>query len=1017
MSKTWTAAQKRAIEAGKGNFLVSAGAGSGKTSVLTERIYQLVKSGTARLDQLLVLTFTNKAAAEMKSRVRALIISDPATVCLSPLVEGSSIMTFDAFAFEIVRKYHYDLDLPAEVSIVDEKIFTVVKKRLLDQLLEKYYEGYFDGTYPLFGDFIYHYAIKNDEDIKNFIIASDGVGDLQEDKDGYFASFLEKRFSSSSVEAALSEETAYIKRRLNFMYDKAYKYSTADQAAADQGFLAPLLELDDYDKLRDAIKDVRYPRILRKIGDADDHDLHDTIKGIYQGLQKDFAIGDKKTIEERFLATKKYLSIIIEIIQKLDQELEAFKKQYASFDFADIAKLARRAAQIPSINAELKARYQFIMIDEYQDTSDLQEDFINSIAQDNVFAVGDIKQSIYGFRNANPSLFLNKYQAYARGNGGTLITLAENFRSRSTVIADINSFFAKTMSREVGGVDYSQNQALIFGLKGYEASEKTSDHRLEVFQYAEEEKEVLNQGEVEAYIIAEDIQKKINEGMPVLDHGELRPCRYGDFAILDPRKAFFPLYQKSFLEHGIPLEVSSPSEVSNDDVTIVLKNLSKLAVILANDPNDPAVPHLFVSIVRSFLFRYSDEEIFVLLQNEAFRQDPFYQKLLNKASDLNEDNLEDAISYFVNEFSFLEKLPSLGDVKANYERIESFLGLARMMGRFSWTLKDFSDYFDDLEKYGVELDLETSLKEDSSVQLMTIHASKGLEYKIVYVADLSSPFNTKDSTSSFLASKHYGPVLPLTDDLEAKNIYHLLSKNLDAREMISEKLRLLYVAMTRAQEKLILVRPQPKDTATGPLSLEMAKSFADFLLYYDFPSSCISNKTMGAPTKALTNENLSLYSLAYKQVKVVPLIEEGKKASKGVLTPVDLGALEYGERLHRLLELSDFVSRDVSWILDAKERSLISRVLSLPLFAHADQAIVQHEYAFYDREKDVHGIIDLLLIYKDHLDLVDFKAKDIDDPFYAKQLSAYAIYLSRVFHLPIKKYLLSILEGRLKGVD
>ena len=181
---------------------------------------------------------------------------------------------------------------------------------------------------------------------------------------------------------------------------------------------------------------------------------HGKLNKIYTGLRANLVVGDSATIKNRYALTRPYVGLILQILNELDEGLQSFKRYYRSFDFADIASLARQAAKIPEINAELKARYRYIMIDEYQDTSDLQEAFISTIAQDNVFAVGDIKQSIYRFRNANPTLFLKRYQAYEKERGGHLITLAENFRSRSSVLNDINSIFAVLMTSHLGGVDY-----------------------------------------------------------------------------------------------------------------------------------------------------------------------------------------------------------------------------------------------------------------------------------------------------------------------------------------------------------------------------------------------------------------------------------------------------------------------------------------------------------------------------------------------------------------------------------
>lgn len=1014
-SRYWTEAQREAFSAKKGNFLVSAGAGSGKTSVLTQRIYELVKSGEAKLENLLVLTFTNKAAMEMKGRVRDLIKGDPATAALAPEVESASIMTFDAFALNLVKKYHYELNLSQDIAVVDASIFTVEKEKLLDAIFDRYYAAFLAGEEPLFGDLVYHYAIKDDHDLKDFVIAVDNLGDLQADKKAYFATFLNTHFDDEFISKSLADFEKMIRDGLNDLIEQAKAgYSEAELADADIDFLSEILACPDYDTLYSKMKDLDFVRKAKGVGDEADKKLHARFGKRYKELRANLVVGDSATIKARYRQTEPYIGLILKILNELDEALDAFKRRYGAFDFADIASLAREVARIPAINQELKARYSYIMIDEYQDTSDLQEAFISTMADNNLFAVGDIKQSIYRFRNANPSIFASRFDAFSHQQGGKLITLAENFRSRSSVLYDINLIFQALMSKEVGGVDYSNGQALIYGNKSYDSSESLENHHLEIQEY--DPIEGMEPGQNEASLIAQDILEKVQAGFLVQAGAETRPCRYSDFAILIDRKKDFGLYKKTFTQYKVPLIATDLGETSSEDVVIVLKNLARLSYALKSNPNDPSIPHLFASLARSFVFNYEDEEIYRAIKEATYSSFPFYQTLVAHCDALSDGNLEDVLNFYIVEFGILEKITTLGDTKANYERLQGFLSLGKMMGRFGWGLSELVSYFSDLDKYDVEMTLETSETEPTSVALMSIHASKGLEFPIVYYPGLMGKFNLRDTSGNFLASNRYGLILPVNDNLEAKNIFHFLSKNYETGEEISEKLRLFYVALTRAKEKMILLRPANPEPKV-PLSPIGARYFNDFLLLWNPDPSFIHHVSLHPLTLTPAAMPLSSFALSFKSVVAPAVAALSARASKLSPDLPDEGALRYGEKLHRYLELVNFTSKDTSWIKDPEDRALISRVLALPLFAKVGEAKLYHEYAFYDQEADLHGVIDLLVVYPDHIDLIDYKAKDIDDPAYVKQLDAYSTYLKKVFARPISRYLLSIRDGVIKGVN
>ena len=745
------------------------------------------------------------------------------------------------------------------------------------------------------------------------------------------------------------------------------------------------------------------------------------------------AHGESKAIKERILRTKDDVLEIIDLAKRLSERIDAFKKEKNAWSFADIAKLAAKAVTIPSVKKELQERYHYIMIDEYQDTSDLQEAFVNSLECPNVFQVGDMKQSIYGFRNANPSLFLSKYKDYQAHKGGTLYQLSANFRTRGPMLESINDMFDEIMTTEVGGVDYRNGHALAQGNKSY--VEGSVDHHAVLVKYGAVYNE--DRGKTEAQLIAEDIQRKVAEKYQIFNKEKkvYRDCTYSDFAVLVDKRTELDAYKKVFSEYKIPFEASEKGERSEAEITIALKNLSRFAVIFeeSGEQAEKEKKHLYVSLSRSFLLRSKDKEIFEGLKvNDKWKESPLYRFFFEHHKELLSANLEDALALFIEHFEIIEKLPLLGEVKENYELLDSFEHLAASMSKLGYKLKEFSEYFEQLEKYDESFNVAPSFSGNDVVRYLTIHQSKGLEYPIIYLPSLfhsfESQMNRKANNSAYKTSARFGLIIPsIQDEVEAQNgiedttqstVYAFVEKLLAKKEALSEKMRLFYVALTRAKEGAYLYE---MDKGDKPLVSDPrnAKRFDDFLDCYSNKKGTLKVEVTSGPTGHKGNGRSlagDFKPFEYHSISVAPSVKNVARASKEAHGLPDEGALRFGEKLHRLLELSDFASKDSSWIKEDAERKLIQGVLSLSLFEKAGEAKVYHEYAFYDEDNDLNGIIDLLLVYPDHIDLVDFKTSNIEDEAYVKQLDSYSEYLKKVFNKPIKRYLLSIVGQTFKEI-
>ena len=604
----WNEGQRKAIEARDGHYLVSAGAGSGKTAVLTERIHQLVEEGACSLDQLLVLTFTNKAANEMKERVRRAFKDDPAKAAE---VESAAITTFDAFALSLVKKYHLSLHLDGDIQILDEGLLLIEKRKILDQILAERYGG---GD-PDFANFVKHYAIKDDDAIVQMTLKVLDYAELSGHKASFFTQALEAYYQEDFIADSLSRYATLLKERLGSLYEASKSYDDPDIATLEGAFLAPLIDCQGYGELYANIVGQNYPRKSRK-KDQDpltplDNALHSSLGKAFNDLRNDLAnFGPEEDQKKRIEATKPYAKVFLDLAQELDARLSAYKEEKGVYAFADIAYLASEIASNPSIQGELRSRYRYVMVDEYQDTSDLQQNFLDAIADRNFFAVGDIKQSIYRFRNANPKIF-HSYEQTLKGKAPQgLIPLQTNYRSREEVLEDINAIFAGLMSEALGDVNYKSHQSLEYGNADFALS-RGDEHHLTLLNY--DKKAGLTSDECEARIIAEDIKEKIKDGYRVLAHDKenktaVRACEPQDFAILIARKKAFQTYAKVFAEAKIPLAISDEEDLSSQDVSALFLSCLRLPTVI--DADTQAEKHCYASIMRSYLFEESDQAIF-----------------------------------------------------------------------------------------------------------------------------------------------------------------------------------------------------------------------------------------------------------------------------------------------------------------------------------------------------------------------------------------------------------------------
>ena len=1018
-----TKAQQLARDHLHGDVLIAAGAGSGKTKVLTERVIKLLLIDKVPLQRLLMLTFTNAAAAEMKARIRKELLKAKALE-LASQIDAAFIMTFDAYALYLVKKYGHYLGLTTDIGVYEETLYHIERKVTLNELFEEEYKQ----KRPEFLSFIKQFVVNQDETIKAFILRIDQKADLLLDKLDYYRRYISQHFNVEFKDRGRDELFHYYRREIEFIQHLAIKFESSQQTEFFYQLTKNLLALPDLDALLTGLSEISFPRLKAKSISEDDKILRDKLKEELSLLKADAAMVPISGQLEHYDDTQVHVQVILDLLLELNRRLDEKKKQYDRYTFADISKLAMQLMKIKSLKKEISEQFEFIMIDEYQDTNDLQEAFLQDLSRKNLFMVGDVKQSIYRFRNANSEIFNHKFATFkdyalSEDHHQSKIILQDNFRSRKEVLEGINNLFSHVMSNEVGGVHYNHEQALTFGQSLYETLHQPNQtYQMDVLRYAKTEQDAeLN----EAEIIASDILNKIKQGLQVadLENKQMRQATFKDFTILIDRKTNFESYIEVFNRVGIPLEVYAERDLSDSDFFRVMKNLMTIMVHHQGNTLVPRIMQAYVSVLRSFIFQEKDDALYRLaLGKKPLTEFPLFT-LIEKFQKLGKQQvLSIWMKDLIRELNLETKLLTLSDLPANLARLEGWMKTVNQLSSLGYSLEAFETFLKQTNNIDVDLTITANVETDNAVKLMTIHKSKGLEFSYVYYPGLTKGFNMVETKGMYQYSKTYGIQLPYPEATYARPIFADLILNEEKEAILSEQMRLWYVALTRAKEKITLVieSSQPKSI----VDIEKARTFADFMQVYDQITSRNTEldawvecpiefaSTSEKPSHS-TNHAILFKTIAHSFETITP-----KRASKALEEEVDAKVLLYGTYLHECLFLLDFATLDTSFILEPKDRAIIDKLLTHPIIQNLSQQVKQgtvkvlKEYAYLDEKTGLTSIIDLLIIEGNQVTVIDYKTNHIDDEAYTKQLQAYGQYLNTQ-QLTIKALiLLSIQQGK-----
>ena len=999
---SYTKEQERAIMCEKGDILVSASAGSGKTFVMIQRLINLIITGRAKIGEILAVTFTNLAAAEMKEKlIRAL--TDKINLPETPKdvkerlkaeisdVSTASVSTFHSFCNDLIKNYFYMLGLDASFRIADETQAGILKKKAMDKLFEDKYSSRDSEFKYLLSLFLRN---RSDRFLKNTTL------ELYEFfiTEAYPERFAENALNLYSEEGYNRVEAAFFSHYRAFFGKIATDFKDIKNQLGGMGeeksakvsevFLSFACELSAAENLTELVRRAQFALFPRlPVFKAEDeyslsvknrlHALKDRLVKEAKYLKATFSDKPIEEAKKDLCCMRDAAEALVGLCFDFGREYSAMKREENLVDFADLEHFALELLDDPETAKAVSSRYKYVFADEYQDTNGVQEEILTRITSFNSFMVGDVKQSIYAFRGCNPKIFLNRQARFKEGEG-TCLYLTSNFRSSDAVLKGVNRIFSEIMTEETAETDYStQLMSGGNGAKGYaeikialkKESEKSDKHaKRRVYSVKEnlggnEDDELFTEG----ILIASTIRDVLSDA-DILPDGSERHYSYSDIVILTRAGTSFARgIADALADNDVPVT----SEVKRE-VTVYPETRHLICLLRVIDCFRQDIP--LCAVMRGPIGGFTDEDLAAIriFATETLsdagvenpRRKPFFEAVqifLERGEGELKTRLEDFCGY-IEKLRFLsdyegaqgilarvvrEKNVDLyyaarPDGKNRVRRINKLIAESAGKDR-PYTVREF------LKRLDAGTD-DISVAEaggENAVRLMTIHASKGLEFPVVILAGIGEKFVENELRNEIIKDRQFGFALKTyrQDTMRVDtNILTELLKRRFRRVNVTEEMRLLYVALTRAQYRLYITGGNCTLPNTVSASDVMcACGFSQLIpqnsiptTYFsddDIRSMCVERRTRkvvaGEADEALVREIKKNLSFAYPfdtkliaKSSVTSLLLNVPQDEPTPPVPVLFGdeARETGDAYHRFMELVDFEKPSISQIIAQKER-------------------------------------------------------------------------------------------------
>lgn len=904
MGVSWTEEQKKVIVLRGRNILVSAAAGSGKTAVLVERIIRMLtaKDEPVSVDQLLIVTFTEAAAAEMKERILRAIEKklgeypdDEHLIQQATLIHNAQITTIHSFCLSVIRDHFHVIDLDPGFRIGEEGELKLLRHDVLDELLEEWYGA---GEQD-FLDFVSAYGSgRDDKRIEELILKiyefsrsyPDAEGWLSSCVNAYRAGTKEELSESFVVRFAAANTRRYLMDARELLEQGLSVCGEPDGPAAyeaallsDMRMIEGILSEDTYAGLLEKIRGIAWVRLAANRDKTVSEEklskvkaIREEVKGLVKDIAAQYFYQDMDGMLEDLRLCRPMMEVLAGLVTEFARRFEEKKRDKEMIDFSDMEQYAlrilteRREGELrPSaVAAEYRQQFLEIMIDEYQDSNFLQEAILTSISrvpegQYNIFMVGDVKQSIYRFRLSRPQLFMEKFDTYSLTDGmKQRIDLHKNFRSRREVLDSANYIFRQIMTKPLGGIAYDDRSALYAGADYPDYGEDAATEVLVIdsgtgavnIEAAEAERggspvgkaslgedgyggedapvqehdqkgQAMSERELEARAIAGRIRELLREHKVTdKESGKLRAVRYSDIVILTRSvKGYADIFTEVLSREGIPAYAGTKEGYfKTQEIGVLLDYLRVIDNIYQDIP--------LAAVLTSPFCGLTEQELAAV--RSAYSKVPFYRAVLRYRAEGEKEDLRGKLDRCLAQMErFRERVPftpahellrriledtGYGEFVAampggqqRRANLDMLLEKAKAYASTSYKgLFHFVRYIEQLKKYDVDYG-EAALEDEQSdtVRVMTIHKSKGLEFPVVFVAGLGKRFNMQDARSSMALHADLGVGLDAVEQKKRTKSPSIVKKVIqkeEALDTLGEELRILYVALTRAKEKLIL---------------------------------------------------------------------------------------------------------------------------------------------------------------------------------------------------------------------
>ncbi len=862
MGMQWTAEQQKVIELRNRNILVSAAAGSGKTAVLVERIIRMLtdEAHPVDVDRLLIVTFTEAAAAEMKERIRGAIEKvleqNPGNVHLqrqATLIHSAQITTIHSFCLSVIREHFHVIDIDPGFRIAEEGELKLLRQDVLENLLEECYasgnEAFLELSEKLGSG-------RTDKKLEELILQLYEYSRSYPQPRQWLAKCAEQYDAGGPEIFVRAEELIrqYLDDMIQLLHtavriceepDGPYMY--AEMLEEDKKQLEQLKRAPHFEEMYTHIAALKWKALSRKKDESvspekreNVKELRDQIKKLVKELISTYFYERPEEIFQDMADAQGTMQVFAELVDRFAKAFSEEKQRKNIIDFGDMEQFAlqilteeKEGALVPSVTAvEYQEQFYEVMIDEYQDSNLIQEAILTSVStvsrgKNNIFMVGDVKQSIYRFRLSRPELFMEKYDAYSTEDSETQrIDLHKNFRSRTEVLDGVNYIFRRIMRRELGGIAYDDQAALYPGAKFLPDMDENGESRQKMELILLDAESTREQ---EARVVARKIKEMVGHAnVTDKETGELRKAEFRDIVILTrSMKGWAELFAAVLMEEGIPAYAGSKEGYFETYEVSVLLNYLKL---LDNQRQDLPL----ASVLTSPFVRLSAQE---LAEIRLTVQDGLFYETAEKMAESCEtdqcgEELQNKLRKFYEQLTYFREMvpytaihellwkiveetgyglyiaamPGGGQRLANVEMLLE--KAAAFEGTSYKGLFNFVRYIEQLRKYDVDYgEANIADEQADTVRIMSIHKSKGLEFPIVFVSGMGKRFNTRDVSGSIIIHSEWGVGLDAVDLERRTKIPTFLKKVIQQEvklENLGEELRVLYVALTRAKEKLIM---------------------------------------------------------------------------------------------------------------------------------------------------------------------------------------------------------------------